>query len=288
MIPTPNQLGQTFAAEIVGLDLRAGIDATQADEIDQALAEYGVLCFRDQPLNDEQQQAFIAMFGPPFITEMKEITSGPKHNPYFYDIANVDDEGKAITEASTRGLYLKANQLWHTDGSHVQPPIRVTALNARVLPDDAPNTLYADMIAAWEGLPESRQKELENLQVAHSIFASREKMGMAFEDFSEESRSKRPPVTHPLVRFHERTGRRSLYLASHASHIVGWPVAEGKALLEELTNHATQPRYVYSHAWKPYDLVMWNDATTMHRATPYESSSPRMMRWCGVRELEAV
>ena len=288
MLPTPRRLGKTFAAEIVGLDLRAGIDAALAEEIDQALAENGVLCFRDQPLNDEQQGAFIAHFGPPFRTQVKEIASGARHNPYFYDITNVDEEGRQISDASVRGQYLKANQLWHTDGSQIQPPIRVSALNARQLPADPPDTHYADMKAAWDALPEARQRQLEGLQAVHSMLASRAKMGMGSEAFSEESKKLRPPVTHPLVRHHARTGRKSLYLASHASHILGWPEDEGAELLAELTAFATQPEFVYVHRWRPHDLVMWDDAATMHRSTPYLSPQPRVMRWCGVSELEPV
>jgi len=288
MIPTPRRLGRTFAAEIVGLDLRRGIDAQTAEEIEQALAENGVLCFRDQPLDDDQQQAFIQLFGPPFVTELKEVTSGDRHHPHFYDIANVDENGRPITEDSIRGLYMKANQLWHTDGSQIQPPIRITALNARVLPPDAPDTHYADMKAAWDALPDRRKAEIDGLQVEHSMLVSRAKMGMKAEEFSEASRKLRPPVVHPLVRYHPRTGRKSLYLASHASHIIGWPQDEGAALIAELMAFATQPAFVYEHKWRPYDLVMWDDSATMHRATPYQSPHHRVMRWCGVRELEPV
>ena len=283
---TFQRINETFVAEVRGLDLSQGIDTRMVETIDQALAENGVLVFHNQHrLDDDMQQAFIQQFGPPVVTALKEIASG---HPHFYDIGNVDPDGKPISEESARGMYMLANLLWHTDGSQNQPPIRLTALHARVLPPTPPPTEYADMRAAWDALPESRQRELEGLVVEHSIYWSREKMGMPMSSFSAETLSERKPVQHPLVRTHPRTGRKSLYLASHASHVIGWPIEKGRALIEELTAHATQPRYVYAHQWHDGDLVMWDDTWTMHRSTPYNEPHPRQLRWCGVRELHPV
>ena len=276
----------TFVAEVQGLDLSAGVDPEMVETLDQALATHGVLVFRDQQrLDDDSQQAFIQQFGPPVVTTLKEIAAG---HPHFYDIGNVDPDGNPIPEDSARGMYLLANLLWHTDGSQNQPPIRLTALHARVLPPVPPPTEYADMRAAWDDLPPSRQRELDGLVVEHSIYWSREKIGMPLSSFSAETLAERKPVQHPLVRVHPRTGRKSLYLASHASHVIGWPIEKGRALIEELTAHATQPQYVYSHQWRGGDLVMWDDTWTMHRSTPYSEPHPRKMRWCGVRELHPV
>jgi len=275
----------TFAARVLGADLTRGIGVAEVEAIENALANYGVLVFGRQPIGDDEQQAFIQQFGPPVVTTLKEIASG---HPHFYDISTVDAEGNSIPESSARGMYLLANLLWHTDGSQNQPPIRVTALHARVLPPNAPPTEYADMRAAWEALSPARQSELEGLQVEHSILWSREKIGMKASDFSEETLRERTPVVHPLVRVNARTERKSLYLASHASHIIGRPIDEGRALIDELMAHATQPQFVYSHQWARDELVMWDDSWTMHRATPYKEKHPRQMRWCGVRELEAV
>jgi len=280
-----NPIRESFAARVTGADLKAGIRPDEVETIEHALATFGVLVFGEQPIGDDEQQAFIQQFGPPVVTKLKEIASG---HPHFYDISTVDEDGNPIPESSARGMYLLANLLWHTDGSQNQPPIRLTALHARVLPTDPPHTEYADMRAAWDALPAARQRELEGLQVQHSIFWSREQIGMKASDFSEETLRERQPVVHPLVRVNPRTGRKSLYLASHASHIIGWPQDKGRALVQELMAHATQPQFVYSHAWAPGELVMWDDTWTMHRATPYKGNQPRQMRWCGVRELEAV
>ena len=281
-----NKIGNTFVAEATGIDLRDGIDAAMAKTIDMALATYGVLIFPGQLINDDHQQAFIQQFGPPHITgTLKELASD---HPHFYDIGTVNPDGTPISNESVRGMYLLANLLWHTDGSQNQPPIRLTALHARVLPPVPPPTEYADMRTAWEDLPGERQREIDDLVVEHSVFHSRSKMGMKLEDFSAETRAERKAVQHPLVRTHSLTGRKSLYLASHASHVIGWPVEKGRALIDELTAHATRPKYVYSHAWRPNDLVMWDDTWTMHRSTPYKDPHPRQLRWCAVRELEAV
>jgi alpha-ketoglutarate-dependent 2,4-dichlorophenoxyacetate dioxygenase len=275
------KLGGTFAAGVDGVDLRERPDDALREGIEDALAHYGVLVFRGQRLDDDTQQAFIQAFGPPVVATLKEIRS---NHPHFLDIGTVDDDGNPVEASSPRGIYMKANQLWHTDGSQSQPPIRLTALHARRLPKEPPPTEYADMRAAWNALPAARREALHGLVIEHNIFWSREQIGMRVEDFSEETRNSRGPVQHPLVRRHRRTGQASLYLASHASHVVGGPVAEGRALLRELIEFATRPEFVYAHDWEPDDLVMWDDSWTMHRATPYSGSEPRALRWCGVRE----
>ncbi len=278
-------IGKSFVARVVGVDLAVGIGPSEVDVIEQGLADYGVLVFDQQQIDDHAQQAFIQQFGPPHQAVLKEIASD---HPHFYDIGTVDFAGNERAKDSVADLYMRANLLWHTDGSQNQPPIRLTALHARVLPPEPPPTEYADMRAAWDTLSPEVQRSLEGLLVEHSIYRSREQMGMKMSDFSQESLKARKPVHHPLVRVNARTGRRSLYLASHASHIVGWPLDKGRRLIEELISHATQPERVYSHAWQLQQLVMWNDAWTMHRATPYHGSHPRHLRWCAVRELEPV
>jgi alpha-ketoglutarate-dependent 2,4-dichlorophenoxyacetate dioxygenase len=279
------RIGQTFAARVHGVDLARGIGPAEVEAIEEGLARNGVLVFENQHIDDDAQQAFIQQFGPPHQAVLKEIAS---NHPHFYDIGTVDFEGNLRAKDSIAELYMRANLLWHTDGTQNQPPIRLTALHARVLPPEPPPTEYADMHAAWEALSPEMQRSLEGLVVEHSIYRSREQMGMKMSDFSEESLRTRKPVQHPLVRTNARTGWKSLYLASHASHVIGWPLEKGRRLIEELIAHATQPRFVYAHAWSLHQMVMWDDSWTMHRATPYEGGHPRHLRWCAVRELEAV
>lgn len=282
------RLGNTFAARADDIDLRRPLSIDEVDAIEHALAGEGVLVFRDMPLNDDQQQAFIERFGPPSQVKLEELKTAKSAHPHFFDVSTVEDDGGKIDPESARGMYLRANLLWHTDGSQAQPPIRLTALSARRLPAIPPDTEYADMRAAYDALSAARKAEIEKMTVEHSIFYSRSKMGMKMSDWTEDAFKKRPPVVHPLVRTHPLTGRKSLYLASHASHIIGLPLETGRALIEELTEHATQSRFVYSHAWKPNDLVMWDDRWTMHRATPYSGDDARVLRWSGVLELAPV
>lgn len=279
------KLGRTFAAEASGFDLGQPLAAVQVEAIERALADHGVVVFRDQNLDVPQQTAFIRNFGPDRNAGFKEVAGA---NPMFVDVGTVDDQGQPIALDSARGQYLLANRLWHTDGSFLERPIRLTALLARQLPPRPPPTEYADMRAAWDALPRRQQAELENLRVVHSIVRSREQIGFTAEKFDASTLKLHPAVEHPLVRTHPANGRKSLYLASHASHIVGWPFERGRALVDELIALATRRQFVYSHAWRLHDLVMWDDRWTMHRATPYDEPHPRKMRQAAVHETHPV
>ncbi|MGE4239435.1 TauD/TfdA dioxygenase family protein [Ramlibacter sp.] len=281
--PTPSG----FGAGISGIDLTRPITREQYEEVERALSDHGVIYFRNMPIDDEHQEAFIRWFGPPNALA-KQMSNAANKNPYFYDVSNTDENGNIMTEEHERRHYLQANLFWHTDMSMRQPPARVTVLSARVLPEvDAPNTEFADMRAAWEALPASRQKELEGLVVEHSVYASRAKVG--YTNFNEETRKLLPPAHHPLVRTHPGSGRKCFYMGAHASHIVGWPEEKGRALLEELTEFATQPKFRYVHVWQPRDVLMWDDSCTLHRSRPFDDQKYRReLRWCSARELEAV
>ncbi len=279
------KLGRSFVARVTGIDLRHAPQPELIAAIEAALGEYGVLHFPDQPLAEAEQGTFIRSFGPPTVVGATEAIG---KNRNFIDVGNVDDDGKPILLGSTRADFLRGNLLWHTDGSFNQPPIRLTCLLARELPPVPPPTEFADMRAAWNTLSPQRQSELEGLRVVHSIVRSREQMGMTIDRLSTETINNKAPVEHPLVRTHPANGRKSLYLAAHASHIVGWPLDQGRALLQDLIAFATKPQFVYSHDWKVDDLVMWDDRWTMHRATPYDAPYARKMRQCSIGETEPV
>lgn len=267
---TVTPLHPLIGAHVTGVDLRAGLDAATHEEVEQALARHGVLGFPNQPLNDEQQLRFSRGFG-----ELHQASRDPSQrrlkDPNFQDVSNLALDGD-IARNGERG-YSDANLLWHTDLSFVQRTARVTILSARELPPEPPDTQFADMRAAWDALPADRQRELVDLQVEHSIFVSRAKTG--YTRFTEAERRALPPVVHPLVRTHRRSGRRSLYLASHASHVIGWPLDRGQALLAELIDFATQPRFVFAYRWQPHDVLIWDDSITMHRATPFDALTHR-------------
>ena len=273
-------LQERFAAEVAGLEVRTMHDASELQSIRDAMDRFAVLVFRAQPLSDAEQLAFAERFDGKLHTKTGSAVLGRNRfgNEALTDISNVDEDGELIQAGDRRRMYGLGNRLWHTDASFEDPPGRYSMLHARVLPPVDADTEFADMRAAYDELDGATKARLEGLKVHHSIAYSR--MTLGFE-FSEEERAKLQGAVQPLVRTNPRTGRRSLYLASHASHIVGWPVPDGRLLLRELTEHATQSRFVYRHSWRPADLVIWDNLATMHRARPFDDSAHR-------RELRRV
>jgi alpha-ketoglutarate-dependent 2,4-dichlorophenoxyacetate dioxygenase len=247
-------------------------------EIEAAFDRSGILVFPEQPLSDEQQLAFSRMFGP---LEVNPNYAGAKMRlrPDVADISNLDADGRVLAREDRRNLFNLGNQLWHTDSSFKRIPAKCSLLSARELPSSGPmgggETEFADLRAAWDALPEARKLELDGLIVEHSIFRSRSQIG--FGDFNDEIFKQLPPVPQALVRHHPASGRTSLYLASHASHIIGWPVEKGRALIEELIAFATQPQFVYQHSWRVGDLVIWDNRCTMHRGRPYDDTQRRVL-----------
>jgi alpha-ketoglutarate-dependent 2,4-dichlorophenoxyacetate dioxygenase len=267
-------LHPVFGAEIAGVDLTRAVPAPVFDQIQTAFNRYAVLLFRNQRVTDEQQMAFSRMFGP---LETMPIYTNEKRRRLRYaelsDISNLDPDGNVMAVDNPRRLYSLGNQLWHTDSSFKYIPARASLLSAREIPPEGGETEFADLRAAYDALPEDRRRELDGLVAEHSIFHSRSLHG--FTDFNDEVRGELPPVPQLVVRTHPGSGRKSLYLASHASHIVGWPVDRGRRLIEALIEFATQPQFVYRHAWQVGDLVMWDDRCTMHRGRPYDETTYR-------------
>ncbi|HMD62828.1 MAG TPA: TauD/TfdA family dioxygenase [Stellaceae bacterium] len=271
-------LHPTLGAELRGVDLTRPVMPDVFAEIEAAFNRCGILVFPEQPLSDEQQLAFSRLFGP---LEVNPNYAGAKMRlrPDVADISNLDAEGRVLTRDDRRNLFNLGNQLWHTDSSFKRIPAKCSLLSARELPSSGPmgggETEFADLRAAWDALPEARKRKLDGLVVEHSIFRSRSQIG--FADFNDEIFKELPPVPQALVRHHPASGRISLYIASHASHIIGWPVEEGRALIEELIAFATQPQFVYRHRWTVGDLVMWDNRCTMHRGRPYDDTQRRVL-----------
>jgi len=190
----------------------------------------------------------------------------------------VDEAGGILSAGDRRRMYALGNRLWHTDASFEDPPGRYSMLHAKVVPPVAADTEFADMRAAYDALDGAVKRKIADLRAHHSIAYSR--MTLGFE-FSPEEQRKLPGAVHPLVRANPRTGRRALYLASHASRIEGWPLPEGRLLIRELTEHAIDRKYVYRHAWRVGDLVIWDNLATMHRGVAYDDTVHR-------RELRRV
>ena len=182
-------------------------------------------------------------------------------------------------------MFALGNQLWHTDSSFKKTPAKYSLLHAHTVTPEGGETQFVDTRAAYDALPEKMKARIDSLQAEHSIFVSRAKLG--FTEFSEEERLANPPVHRSLVRVHPGSGRKALYLASHASHIVGLPVPDGRMLIHELMEHATQPQFVHTHKWMPGDLVIWDNRCTLHRGRPYDEVKHRRdMRRATVSDLD--
>ena len=274
MTITVTPLHPHIGAAIGGIDLSRPVPPDAFAAIDAAFNRHAVLVFPEQPLSDEQQIAFSRLFGP---LETSPEYAGTKKSrlPHreIADISNLDPEGRVMSAEDRRLLFNRGNQLWHTDSSFKYVPARCSLLSAREIPPTGGETEFADMRAAYDALPEESRRALEGLVAEHSIFRSRELIG--FTEFNEEIRRELPPVPQLVVRRHAGSGRKTLYLASHASHIVGRPLEEGRRLIEELIAFATQPRFVYQHRWRVGDLVLWDDRCTMHRGRPYDDTKYR-------------
>jgi alpha-ketoglutarate-dependent 2,4-dichlorophenoxyacetate dioxygenase len=263
-----------FAAEVGPIDLRAVHEPGTLGEIRRGMDQYAVLVFRDQSLSNEEQLAFAQRFDGTLHTRTSTavLTRNRFGNEALTDISNVGSDGDILPAGDRRRVGALANRLWHTDASFVDPPGRYSMLSARVVPPVNNDTEYADMRGAWDTLDEATKAALEGLRAHHSIAYSRHLLGF---DFTPEEQEQLKGANHPLVRTIPGSGRRALYLASHAERIVDWPVPEGRLLLRELTEHATQPRFVYRHAWREGDFVIWDNRCTMHRGRPFDDRKYR-------------
>jgi alpha-ketoglutarate-dependent 2,4-dichlorophenoxyacetate dioxygenase len=269
------QLHSHFTAEITDIDLRQTLDPATVAELVAALDRYAVLVFPGQAIDDDQQLAFGRLFGTLEIATfsvLKDRDHHRRHHQINY-VSNLDPEGHLLPQDNRVRMYQLANRLWHTDSSFKKIPGRYSLLHARVVPSEGGETEFADLRAAYDALPAATKSKLDGLVASHALIHSNRQLGLP--DFSEEEQAAMPPVQRPLVHVHRGSGRKTLYLASHASHIVGWPVPEGRVLILDLIEFATQREFVYRHAWQPGDLVMWDNRCTMHRVLAYDHANSR-------------
>jgi alpha-ketoglutarate-dependent 2,4-dichlorophenoxyacetate dioxygenase len=262
-----------FAGEVSGVDLTQPLSREQIQAIDDGMDQYGVLVFHEQRFTDETQMAFSRQFGELEVSSAAELynKANERRLPQMEmaDVSNLDTAGKLRTASDRMRLTALGNRLWHSDASFRAIPAKYSLLSARTVPGDGGNTEFADMRAAYDALDENSKAEIAELITEHSNAYSREQIGFLKTDYGAENQAKLKPVRHRLVRFDPRTGRKSLYLSAHIGEILGWPVPEGRMLIRDLTEHAVQRKFVYAHAWKQWDLVIWDNRTTMHRARRY-------------------
>ncbi|HTZ76950.1 MAG TPA: TauD/TfdA family dioxygenase [Stellaceae bacterium] len=266
-----------FAGIATGIDLREPVTPEAVAAIVAGMDKFAVLVFPGQQIDDEQQLAFSRNFGP-LETANSDIRRDEDRrlDPRIADISNLGQGNAIMSREDRRRLFSLGNMLWHSDSSFKPTPAKYSLLHARVLPRPGPlgngNTEFADMRAAWDALDADVKDEIVDLVCEHSQLYSRGLLGF---DFTEEEAQRNPPVPQRLVRRHPGSGRRSLFLSAHAGAIRGMPMPEARALLRDLTEHATQRRFVYAHRWQVGDLVMWDNRAMMHRARRYDPAEVR-------------
>ncbi len=263
-----------FAGEL------SGCDVTRLDDvgpIEAALDQNAVLVIRDQKLTDEQQLAFSRQFGEMEFTGGTGISKPGeiRLHPAFADVSNLGTDNQPLARDNRRRLYSLGNRLWHSDSSFKPIPAKYSILSGRIVAEKGGETEFADMRAAYDALDAATKAQIEDLVCEHSLLYSREQLGF---DLTPEEQASMRPVRQRLVRAHPATGRKSLYLGSHIGTILGWPMPEARAFIRDLTEHATQPQFVYAHRWQPLDLVIWDNRQVIHRVRRYDESKPRDMR----------
>jgi len=263
-----------FAGEVSGIDLRRPVNPQEVAAIVEGMDKFAVLVFHDQEIDDTQQLAFSRHFGT------LELSTGDIRKPEerrvgmeIGDISNLDRDNKVLARDDRKRLFGLGNMLWHSDSSFKPTPAKYSLLHARILPSSGGNTEFADMRAAYDALDAETKAEITDLVCEHSQIYSRGTLG--FTEFTEEERLRNLPVPQRLVRRHPGSGRRSIFLSAHAGAIRGMPMPEARALLRDLTEHATQRRFVYAHQWRVGDLVMWDNRAMMHRARRYDPGEVR-------------
>ena len=274
-----------FGAEISGVDLTRPLDDGDREAIVAAVNQYGIGVVRDTGLNDESHVAFSRIFGPLEQAPRVDNRRARFSLPELFDASNLDADGQ-INEDPMLRLHRRGDRLWHTDASF--KPVRAThsLLLAYETPPEGGETGFADMRGAYDALPAEGKAEIEDLEVVHSLFMSRMLAGYPL---TEEDIDAKPSATHRLVHVHPGSGRKALYLASHARDVVGLPREQGRKLLSELIAFATQPQFAFEHVWRPGDLVIWDNLSTMHRGRDYDDQKYRRdMRRTTVREAVAA
>ena len=268
-----------FAGEVTGVNCSRALSPDEVAAIEAGMDQYAVLVFRGQPLTDQQQLGFTLHFG-----ELEKYnTAGHIRNNAdtrlsagMADFSNLDKSGNIISDQDRVWFFKLGDRLWHSDSSFRPIPAKYSLLSGHVIPTWGANTEFADMRGAYDALDERSKREVEDLVCEHSLMFSRDAIG--FTDLTPDEIAAFRPVRQRLVRTHPVTGRKSLFLSSHAGTILGWTVPEARMFLRDLTEFATQPQFVYSHPWQQNDLVVWDNRATMHRARRFDRNEVRDVR----------
>jgi len=272
------QVGPGFVGEVSGLDISKPLTPVDVAAISAGMDAQAVLVFRGQNLTNDQQLAFTNALGhlEDVVATSLRAADDNRLPAVFADVSNLDKDNKTFALDDRRRLFAIGNRLWHSDSSFKVIPARYSLLYSHSVTSRGGNTEFANMRMAYDAFDQETKDLVEDLVCEHSQIFSRQKLG--FTDFSPEERERFKPVLQRLVRTHPSTGKKSIYLSSHAGTILDWPTPEARALLLDLIEHATQREFTYAHQWQVGDLVMWDNQQTMHRSRPYPHNEARDMR----------
>ena len=271
-------VGQNFVAIVREIDLAQPLSPEAVKAVEAAMDMFAVLVFPNQPMTGDEQLAFTNQFGPPDrgLAKLGGDKAGRLGNRDLADISNVDIVGN-VTERNDRKIVSNmANQLWHSDSSFQNPPARYSILSAVAIPDQGGDTEFADMRWAYDRLDPDLRLEVESLVAEHYVLHSR--LALGDDAWTDEQRRAMPPVQWPIVRTHPGSGRKLLFLGAHITHILGMTVAEGRMLLNDLLEDATDKAFTYRHRWTANDAVMWDNRSTLHRGRRFDVTKRREMR----------
>jgi alpha-ketoglutarate-dependent taurine dioxygenase len=270
MPPTITPLDASFGATITDIDL-ASMDEATWQCVEDAFHEYAALVFPGQNLTDEAQVAFAKRFG-----EIELLRGDPEAKAVA--ISNQKPDGSVLQPDEHRYQALRGNEGWHTDSSYMPLAAKASVLSAQVVPSKGGGTALADMRAAYDDLDEDRKERIKDLSAHHSLYQSQAKIGHIVETGAGYGYHNKGAPLRPLIKTHPVTGRKSLFIGRHAYSIPGLDDGEAKALLDDLLDFACQAPRVYTHAWQPGDVVIWDNRCVLHGARPYDYAEPRVMR----------
>ena len=260
-------LASALGSEVCGVDLSRPLTEGEYRQISDALVEYGVLLFRDQDITPQQQVEFSRGFGELdiHVLDQYQVPGCPE----VFVVSNVVEKGKHI------GAYGGA-RLFHSDMSYNPKPTMGSLFYCRECPPEGGQTEFASMFAAYDALPQDRRQWLLRQYGVHDYVYHYETFLTHREPLAQEQKTKLSPTAHPAVRTHPVSARNAIFLSEAlTSRLEGMDVVEGRRIVKEITDFATQPRFVYRHEWRAKDLVFWDNRSTMHRALPFDESKYR-------------
>ena len=267
---TVTPIDATLGAVVTGVDLASLDDATW-EEIHSAFLTYGVLVFPEQSLDEKSQGAFARRFGR--IERLSSRQTGGT-----VQFSNQKPDGTLMQPDEERYRILKGNEGWHTDSTYMPLAAKASMLMALVVPPAGGETEFADMRAGYDALDADTRRTLEGLSAYHSLYNSQARLGYRHTTDNLYGFHDKGAPLRPIIKTHPETGRKSIYTGRHAYGIPGMSAAESESLLDGLMAEACQPPRTYLHRWTPGDLAVWDNRCLMHRARPYNTDNPRVLR----------